>query len=126
MLEPFFYPFLKKVEEKFAGIKNSSYLCNRKTKNDALVAQLVEHLTLNQGVQGSTPCRRTKEEVNKKVYLFFVSLHTNKKVLNKPNLLKILPIIVIRKSGNIIRICYGCKRGELGSTLRHRHGWVML
>ena len=25
----------------------------------ALVAQLVEHLTLNQGVQGSTPCRRT-------------------------------------------------------------------
>ena len=30
------------------------------TKKDALVAQLVEHLTLNQGVQGSTPCRRTK------------------------------------------------------------------
>ena len=27
---------------------------------DALVAQLVEHLTLNQGVQGSSPCRRTK------------------------------------------------------------------
>ena len=27
---------------------------------DALVAQLVEHLTLNQGVQGSIPCRRTK------------------------------------------------------------------
>ena len=30
------------------------------TKKDALVAQLVEHLTLNQGVQGSTPCRRTR------------------------------------------------------------------
>lgn len=27
---------------------------------DALVAQLVEHLTLNQRVQGSNPCRRTK------------------------------------------------------------------
>ncbi len=25
-------------------------------QNDASVAQLVEHLTLNQGVQGSTPC----------------------------------------------------------------------
>ena len=24
------------------------------------VAQLVEHLTLNQGVQGSNPCRTTK------------------------------------------------------------------
>ena len=28
---------------------------------DALLAQLVEHLTLNQGVQGSSPWRRTKE-----------------------------------------------------------------
>ena len=28
--------------------------------NDASVAQLVEHLTLNQGVQGSTPCGSTK------------------------------------------------------------------
>ena len=32
---------------------------NDSTK-DALVAQLVEHLTLNQGVQGSSPCRRTE------------------------------------------------------------------
>ena len=30
-------------------------------KNDAPVAQLVEHLTLNQGVQGSSPCGCTKE-----------------------------------------------------------------
>ena len=30
------------------------------TNNDASVAQLVEHLTLNQGVQGSTPCGSTK------------------------------------------------------------------
>ena len=33
-------------------------------KINALVAQLVEHLTLNQGVQGSTPCRRTKQQKN--------------------------------------------------------------
>ena len=32
----------------------------RDNKCDALVAQLVEHLTLNQRVQGSNPCRRTK------------------------------------------------------------------
>ena len=31
-------------------------------QNDASVAQLVEHLTLNQGVQGSTPCGSTKEK----------------------------------------------------------------
>ena len=30
-------------------------------QNDASVAQLVEHLTLNQGVQGSTPCGSTKK-----------------------------------------------------------------
>ena len=29
--------------------------------NDASVAQLVEHLTLNQGVQGSTPCGSTRK-----------------------------------------------------------------
>ena len=29
----------------------------------ALLAQLVEHLTLNQGVQGSNPWRRTKDTV---------------------------------------------------------------
>ena len=38
-------------------------------KNDAPVAQLVEHLTLNQGVQGSSPCGcTTKEKAN--IYLF--------------------------------------------------------
>ena len=30
-------------------------------QNDASVAQLVEHLTLNQGVQGSTPCGSTEK-----------------------------------------------------------------
>ena len=31
-----------------------------KTIENALLAQLVEHLTLNQGVQGSNPWRRTQ------------------------------------------------------------------
>ena len=31
-------------------------------QNDASVAQLVEHLTLNQGVQGSTPCGSTSRK----------------------------------------------------------------
>ena len=33
-------------------------------QKDAPVAQLVEHLTLNQGVQGSSPCGCTKKEAN--------------------------------------------------------------
>ncbi len=65
----------KKNIEKFGGIKKTSYLCNRKTKNDALVAQLVEHLTLNQGVQGSNPCRRTEGE-NETFSPFFVLSNT--------------------------------------------------
>ena len=39
--------------------KKVSTFAPAKLKGDALVAQLVEHLTLNQGVQGSSPCRRT-------------------------------------------------------------------
>ena len=40
----------------FGGLKKSSYLCTRNSEiSNALVAQLVEHLTLNQGVQGSSP-----------------------------------------------------------------------
>ena len=58
----FFLLFLKKVAKKFGGFAESSYLCTRKTKNVAPVAQLVEHLTLNQGVQGSSPCGCTKNE----------------------------------------------------------------
>ena len=46
----------------FGGLKKSSYLCTRNSEiGNALVAQLVEHLTLNQGVQGSSPCRRTEK-----------------------------------------------------------------
>ena len=36
------------------GFDKSTYLCNRKNK-EALLAQLVEQLTLNQWVQGSNP-----------------------------------------------------------------------
>ena len=52
----------KKVTLKFVCTKKNAYLCTRKTKNDAPVAQLVEHLTLNQGVQGSSPCGCTKRK----------------------------------------------------------------
>ena len=62
--EPFSIFFSKKVSKKFGGFKNTPYLCTRNStkelnkaiKSDAPVAQLVEHLTLNQGVQGSSPC----------------------------------------------------------------------
>ena len=43
--------------------KKVSTFAPAKLKGDALVAQLVEHLTLNQGVQGSSPCRRTNHDV---------------------------------------------------------------
>ena len=69
----FFYLFLKKVLKKFGGFTESLYLCTRKQETDAPVAQLVEHLTLNQGVQGSNPCGCTTREINFKVYLFFLS-----------------------------------------------------
>ena len=45
---------------KFGRFIKNMYLCTRKTEKDAPVAQLVEHLTLNQGVQGSNPCGCTK------------------------------------------------------------------
>ena len=43
--------------------KKVSTFAPAKLKGDALVAQLVEHLTLKQGVQGSSPCRRTNHSV---------------------------------------------------------------
>ena len=43
-------------------MKLNLYLCIRKRKKHAPVAQLVEHLTLNQGVQGSSPCGCTKND----------------------------------------------------------------
>lgn len=53
----------------FGGYEKRQYLCTRNSeiaflthKNVAPVAQLVEHLTLNQGVQGSNPCGCTKQK----------------------------------------------------------------
>ena len=55
--------FSKKKAKTFGDVEKSSYLCTRNSEiRHALVAQLVEHLTLNQGVQGSSPCRRTKDD----------------------------------------------------------------
>ncbi len=46
----------KKYSNIFCRYRNISYLCTRKTKITlALLAQLVEQLTLNQWVQGSNP-----------------------------------------------------------------------
>lgn len=56
--------FSKKKAKTFGDVEKSSYLCTRNSEiRHALVAQLVEHLTLNQGVQGSSPCRRTNNSV---------------------------------------------------------------
>lgn len=55
---------MKKVEKKFGGLKNSPYLCiaiERQTHSNVPVAQLVEQLTLNQRVQGSSPCGDTTD-----------------------------------------------------------------
>ena len=46
----------KNFKKSIAIIKKG---CTFAVANDASVAQLVEHLTLNQGVQGSTPCGST-------------------------------------------------------------------
>ena len=40
-----------------------NFTTEKRTKEYAPLAQLVEHLTLNQGVQGSNPWRRTKNTV---------------------------------------------------------------
>ncbi len=59
------------------GVQGSTP-CRRTTKYFfALVAQLVEHLTLNQGVQGSTPCRRTKEREYVHLSFFFIHYYIN-------------------------------------------------
>ena len=65
----------KKIRIKFVGIKKNNYLCTRKTEENAPVAQLVEHLTLNQGVQGSNPCGCTKQSGRLRLTIF---LSTNR------------------------------------------------
>ena len=57
------YELEKKWEKegwKFGGLNKKPYLCTRKIKDDASLAQLVEQLTLNQWVQGSNPWGRTE------------------------------------------------------------------
>ena len=56
-----FYVFSKKNSKKFGKKKKTSYLCNRKQENNALVAQLAEHVTVNHGVVGSSPSRGAKQ-----------------------------------------------------------------
>ena len=57
---------LKKIK-KLKKVLTDSELCviicfvADEAITNALLAQLVEHLTLNQGVQGSSPWRRTRE-----------------------------------------------------------------
>ena len=56
--------FVKKIFEKFCRIKNRAYLCTRNQMMiDASLAQLVEHDTLNVGVQGSSPWRCTESTI---------------------------------------------------------------
>ena len=61
---------MKKHADLFGVLKKTLYLCTAfqeqgsKCKN-APVAQLVEHLTLNQGVQGSNPCGCTEERLER-------------------------------------------------------------
>lgn len=55
-------------------LKENTYLCNRKSEMNALLAQLVEQLTLNQWVEGSSPSETTinKREVPKGSSLFVI------------------------------------------------------
>ncbi len=81
----------------FGSFPKTPYLCTRNSefatphstfrseksavlnnKNDAPVAQLVEHLTLNQGVQGSSPCGCTKERFSPLIIFldYLMVIHT--------------------------------------------------
>ena len=43
-------------------LKENTYLCNRKSEMNALLAQLVEQLTLNQWAEGSSPSEVTENK----------------------------------------------------------------
>ena len=71
---------------------------------DALVAQLVEHLTLNQRVQGSSPCRRTKGTSKRliikafsEVLLFFVNRLSTELYTSIPSFLKDATVNLLTK-----------------------------
>ena len=57
---------LKKIAQTFGTLNKTPYLCTRNSEitnpiaiENAPVAQLGEHLTLNQRVHGSSPCGET-------------------------------------------------------------------
>ena len=52
--------FLQKKAQNIWPFPKKCVPLHPQIRNDAPVAQLVEHLTLNQGVQGSSPCGCTK------------------------------------------------------------------
>ena len=65
--------FLKKIVQIFWRYENSPYICTRNQEMiDASLAQLVEHDTLNVGVQGSSPWGGTKENLSRLLERFFV------------------------------------------------------
>ena len=72
-------------------------------QKDALVAQLVEHLTLNQGVQGSTPCRRTKckKVADSKVCHFSVM---SRPLLTNESILKVIGIVLFSFENSTINL----------------------
>ena len=75
--------FSKKKAKTFGDVEKSSYLCTRNSEiRHALVAQLVEHLTLNQGVQGSSPCRRTKRRFQPRWSRLFLSTYSQFPMFN--------------------------------------------
>ena len=82
---PFFRVFKKKDilltlqnaknKEKFLLYKNKTLTLHRKKRKSDSVAQLVEQLTLNQWVEGSSPSGVTKQaEMFQKAFRFFLLL----------------------------------------------------
>ena len=99
----------------FATANRKTRVCN--TKKDALVAQLVEHLTLNQRVQGSSPCRRTKRETHQGFLSFFLSDFTRMGVWSsrsrrlhrlffKPRITRISRIFFVQQISQIAQIVF--------------------
>ena len=67
--------------------------CTFAVANDASVAQLVEHLTLNQGVQGSTPCGSTTRQPLDPTAFFVLCFYVMEKAFRIRVLSKKMPII---------------------------------
>ena len=63
----FFKEKTKKVAEKFGGVENCLYLCNRLRKVRALSSAGLEHLPYKQRVGGSNPSTPTRKGLSTKV-----------------------------------------------------------